>query len=171
MVQHPEVRIGIAPEGAPEVYIAPQYTTKTSKKKTANPDDDANEDSAVGKLEIIEDAALRPLDELKSEYGDKLRIAVDPESSLVAITGSHIKASGQSVCRQLCTFLTYFTQSSKLTPIVYTALQLICRGREAGLSAVDLSKKTGYDAKTCHYLIDKLVELNLMYAHVHFSYC
>ena len=47
--------------------------------------------------------------------------------------------------------------------MVYTSLQLISRGRESGLSTVDLSKKTGYDAKTCHYLVDKLIELNLMY--------
>lgn len=48
--------------------------------------------------------------------------------------------------------------------MVYTALQLISRGREAGISVVDLSKKTGYDAKNCHYLVTQLVELNLMYA-------
>ncbi|KAI0706049.1 hypothetical protein BC835DRAFT_1311874 [Cytidiella melzeri] len=146
VVQHPEVRVGIAPDGAPEVYVAPQFgkvasATKGKKKKTEG--DYGDDTNAVGKLEIIEDAALRPLDDLKREYGDKLRIAVDSERSLVAITGSHIK-------------------SSKLTPMVYTALQLISRGREAGLSAVDLSKKTGYDAKACHYLIDKLVDLNFI---------
>ena len=47
--------------------------------------------------------------------------------------------------------------------MVYTALQLISRGRENGISTVDLSKKTGYDAKTCHYLVEKLLELGLMY--------
>ena len=47
--------------------------------------------------------------------------------------------------------------------MVYTALQLISRGRESGLSVVDLSRKTGYDPKTCHYLVDKLLELNLVY--------
>lgn len=47
--------------------------------------------------------------------------------------------------------------------MVYTSLQLISRGREAGISVVDLSKKTGYDPKACHYLVDKLLELNLMY--------
>lgn len=56
----------------------------------------------------------------------------------------------------------YHVQPAKLTGMVYTALQLIARGREHGLSVVDLSKKTGYDAKTCHYLVDKLLELNLM---------
>ena len=46
--------------------------------------------------------------------------------------------------------------------MVYTALQLIARGREQGLSTVDLSSQTGYDAKTSHYLVEKLLELNLM---------
>ncbi|KAI0344000.1 hypothetical protein BDW22DRAFT_1355246 [Trametopsis cervina] len=145
IVQHPEIRVGIAPDGAPEVYIAPQPSkgtpaTKGKKKAAGNEDDHPD---AVGRLEVIEDAAAKSLEDLKKQCGDKLRVAVDPERSLVAITGSHIK-------------------SSKLTPMVYTTLQLISRGREAGLSAVDLSKKTGYDAKTCHYLIDKLVELNLI---------
>ncbi|KAH8100488.1 hypothetical protein BXZ70DRAFT_937413 [Cristinia sonorae] len=46
--------------------------------------------------------------------------------------------------------------------MVFTALQLIARGRAAGISTVDLSKQTGYDAKTCFYLVGKLVELNLV---------
>lgn len=46
--------------------------------------------------------------------------------------------------------------------MVYTSLQLVSRGREKGISVVELSKKTGYDPKTCHYLVDKLLELNLM---------
>ena len=49
-----------------------------------------------------------------------------------------------------------------MTPIVYTALQLITRTREKGLSVVDLGKKTGYDQKTCFYLIKVLVELDLV---------
>jgi len=44
--------------------------------------------------------------------------------------------------------------------MVYTALQLVSRGRGNGISVVDLSKKTGYDPKTCHYLVNKLLELN-----------
>lgn len=95
VVQHPEVRVGIAPEGAPEVYVAPQPSkgsaaAKGKKKNQADEEVEA-QDSEVGKLEIIEDAAIRPFDDLKQVYGDKLRIAVDPERSLVAITGSHIK--------------------------------------------------------------------------------
>jgi oxalate---CoA ligase len=97
VVQHPEIRVGIAPEGAPEVYIAPQYSktasTSKSKKKKKKGQEEEEEGSTAEKLVVIEDAAVRPLDDLKQEYGDKLRIAVDPERSLVAITGSHIRVS------------------------------------------------------------------------------
>jgi oxalate---CoA ligase len=101
VVQHPEVRVGIAPEGAPEVYIAPQYSKtastsknkKKKKKKKKEGQEEEEESSTAEKLVVIEDAAVRPLDDLKQEYGDKLRIAVDPQRSLVAITGSHIRVS------------------------------------------------------------------------------
>ncbi len=53
-------------------------------------------------------------------------------------------------------------QPPKLTPMVYTALQFITRGREHGMSTVDLGKKTGYDQKTCFYLIKQLLELELV---------
>ena len=46
--------------------------------------------------------------------------------------------------------------------MVYTALQLITRGREHGISTVDLGKKTGYDQKACFYLIKQLLELELV---------
>ena len=46
--------------------------------------------------------------------------------------------------------------------MVYTALQFITRGREHGISTVDLGKKTGYDQKTCFYLIKQLLELELV---------
>ena len=48
--------------------------------------------------------------------------------------------------------------------MVYTALQLITRGREDGITTVELGRKTGYDQKTCFYLIKQLVELSLVYA-------
>jgi hypothetical protein len=46
--------------------------------------------------------------------------------------------------------------------MVYTALQFITRGREHGISIVELGKKTGYDQKTCFYLIKQLLELELV---------
>jgi hypothetical protein len=48
--------------------------------------------------------------------------------------------------------------------MVYTALQFITRGREQGISVVDLGKKTRYDQKTCFYLVKQLMDLNLMQA-------
>jgi len=48
--------------------------------------------------------------------------------------------------------------------MVYTALQFITRGREQGISVVDLGKKTKYDQKTCFYLVKQLMDLDLMQA-------
>ena len=46
--------------------------------------------------------------------------------------------------------------------MVYTALQFITRGREHGITTVNLGKKTGYDQKSCFYLIKQLLELELV---------
>lgn len=82
VAQQPEVRIGLAPPGAQEVYIAPQAIKNAGAKSGAG---------GVGSLEVIPDTENRPLNELRVQYGDSLRIAVDPERSFVAITGSHIR--------------------------------------------------------------------------------
>lgn len=42
-------------------------------------------------LELVSDARTRSLDDLKMQYGDDLRIAVEPEAIFAAITGSHIR--------------------------------------------------------------------------------
>ena len=94
VVQQPDVRVGIAPEGAPEVYVAPQQSktpasAKKGKKKAD--DEDGDEGAAPTSLVPVPDAPLKTLEELKAQHGDKLRIAVDPERSFVAITGSHIR--------------------------------------------------------------------------------
>ena len=47
--------------------------------------------------------------------------------------------------------------------MVYTALQLITRGREQGITVVDLGNKTKYDQKTCFYLVKQLIEMDLVY--------
>lgn len=46
--------------------------------------------------------------------------------------------------------------------MVYSALQIITRGRDGGVSVVSLGKESGYDQKTCFYLIKQLQELNLV---------
>ncbi|EPQ61082.1 hypothetical protein GLOTRDRAFT_113540 [Gloeophyllum trabeum ATCC 11539] len=139
IVEHPAVRIGTVPPGdTTEVYIAPQ----TSAKRKAKERGEAHEESAPATtLDVIEDAKSKSLAELQVQYGNTLRIAVDPETSFAAITGSHIRPS-------------------KLSPMVYTALQLITRGRENGISVMDLGKKSGYDQKTCHYLVNQLLDLD-----------
>jgi oxalate---CoA ligase len=94
VAQQPEVRVGTAPEGAPEVYIAPQHKVGNKKGKGKGKAKDGEDDegeSTEASLHFIADAASKSLDELKAEYGDALRIAVDPQRSFVAITGSHIR--------------------------------------------------------------------------------
>jgi hypothetical protein len=46
--------------------------------------------------------------------------------------------------------------------MVYTALQFITRGRENGISIVELGQKSKYDQKTCFYLVKQLVDLDLV---------
>lgn len=88
VVQQPAVRVGVVPPGTTsEVYIAPQTS---AKRKAAAKGEDVVEDTPPV-LQIIEDAREHTLEELKHRYGDDLRIAVDPETSFVAITGSHIR--------------------------------------------------------------------------------
>ena len=46
--------------------------------------------------------------------------------------------------------------------MIYTGLQIITRSRERGISVLDFGKKSGYDQKTCFYIIKQLVDLNLV---------
>lgn len=88
ILQQPTVRVGIIPEGAAtEVYIAPQ----TSAKRKAKAKGEEHTEEIPPTLDIVADAKSRSLDDLKAEYGDNLRIAVDPDTSFAAITGSHIR--------------------------------------------------------------------------------
>ncbi|KAI0724234.1 hypothetical protein C8T65DRAFT_704140 [Cerioporus squamosus] len=142
IVQQPGVRVGIIPAGgSTEVYIAPQASA--IRKAKAKGEEAVDEPAPATSLDIIDDAAVRPLHELREQYGDQLRIAVDPETTFAALTGSHIRPS-------------------KLTPMIYMALQIVTRGRERGVSVLDLGKKSGYDQKTCFYIIKQLVELGLV---------
>lgn len=87
IVQQPTVRIGVVPPGVPtEVFVAPQ------NNKTKARDGDT-EPAQVTQLDIIPEAKSKSLAELKIQYGDTLRIAVNGESSFVAITGLHHRVS------------------------------------------------------------------------------
>ncbi|KAG2160090.1 uncharacterized protein EDB93DRAFT_1324544 [Suillus bovinus] len=140
VVQQPTVRVGTVPPGvSSEVHVAPQ----TSARRKAAAKGEVLVEEAPPSLTIVENARDRSLEDLKAEYGENLRIAVDPETSFAAITGSHIR-------------------SSKLSPMVYSALQFITRGREQGVTTVELGRKTKYDQKTCFYVIKQLLELGLI---------
>ncbi|KAK2461682.1 hypothetical protein APHAL10511_006145 [Amanita phalloides] len=140
IVQHPTVQVGLKPPDATsEIWVAPQTSTKR-KVKTSG---EEAADVSSSKLTPVTNAENRPLTDLVQEYGDNLRIAVEPEAIYAAITGTHIR-------------------SSKLSPMVYTALQIITRGRDNGVSVVELGQKTKYDQKTCFYLVKQLTELDLV---------
>lgn len=88
VVQQPSVRVGTLPPGSiSEVYIAPQ----TSARRKAAAKGEELTEGAPSSLVLVEDARHRHLEDLRREYGDHLRIAVDPETSFAAITGSHIR--------------------------------------------------------------------------------
>ncbi|KAJ8595660.1 hypothetical protein M405DRAFT_929396 [Rhizopogon salebrosus TDB-379] len=122
VIEQPTVRVGTVPEGiSSEVYIAPQ----ASAKRKAAAKGEVHIDEPPPSLILVENARERSLEDLKAEYGEDVRIAVDAETSLAAITGSHIR-------------------SPKLSPMVYSALQLITRGREGGITTVELGRKTNH---------------------------
>lgn len=92
-MQQPSVRVGTLPPGLiSEVYIAPQTS---AKRKAAAKGEEITEGVPLS-LEFVEDAQHRHLEDLQCEYGDDLRIAVDPETSFAAITGSHIRVRAHS---------------------------------------------------------------------------
>ena len=130
MAQHPEVRIGTVPEGAPEVYIAPQKSEKRKDKaKGKDKAKDAEEEKSPQALllHLIPDAAYKALDELIAEHGDALRIAIEAEKLRVAITGSHIRVSGLHyvACCSTDTVLILSPQSSHLRCIPACSLLLV----------------------------------------------
>jgi hypothetical protein len=91
VVEQPTVRVGTVPEGiSSEVYIAPQ----ASAKRKAAAKGEVHVDEPPPSLILVENARERSLEDLKAEYGEDVRIAVDAETSLAAITGSHIRVCG-----------------------------------------------------------------------------
>lgn len=83
------MRVGTVPEGATDVRIAPQLSKKgKGKAKDGEGGELSPQDVS---LHLIPNAAEKSLEELIAEYGSALRIAVDPDKSFVAITGSHIR--------------------------------------------------------------------------------
>ncbi|CAA7259955.1 unnamed protein product [Cyclocybe aegerita] len=140
VVQQPTVLVGLVPEGiTSEVWVAPQVSAKRKAKARGEDHVETN----PPKLDPIPDSKKAPLDTLRRAYGDRLRIAAEPEAIFAAITGSHIR-------------------SSKMSPMVYSTLQIVTRGRDKGISVVELGKRSGYDQKTCFYLVRQLTEMDLI---------
>ena len=90
VVQQPTVLIGLIPPGlTSEVWIAPQ----TSAKRKAKVLGVEHIETTPSKLDPIADPKYTPLDLLQQAYGERLRIAAEPESIFSAITGTHIRVS------------------------------------------------------------------------------
>jgi hypothetical protein len=88
IVQHPTVQVGLKPpDVTSEIWIAPQAGAKRKLKSQ-----DA-QDVLPSKLIPITNAKTRPLADLIQEYGDNLRIAIEPEAIYAAITGTHVRVS------------------------------------------------------------------------------
>ncbi|GAA6046816.1 hypothetical protein JCM3770_005657 [Rhodotorula araucariae] len=80
---------------------------------------------------------------LQTRYGSDLRILVSEETAWVAITGSH-------------------TRISSITPLVYTVMQHVSRGREMGTTAVRISKDLGIDPKSVFHYIKAPQQLGIV---------
>ncbi|KAJ3864146.1 hypothetical protein EV359DRAFT_41641 [Lentinula novae-zelandiae] len=140
VVQQPTVLVGtLPPTITSEVWIAPQVSAK--RKADAKGEEHILTEPLV--LNLLPDAKSRPLAELQRDCGSTLRIAADRDSIYAAITGTHIRFP-------------------KMSPMVYSALQIITRGRVDGVTVVQLGQRTKYDQKTCFYLVKQLTDLNLV---------
>lgn len=90
VIQQPTVRVGTIPAGiTSEVWIAPQ----TSAKRKAKARGEVHVEIKPPELDLVSNAESRALNEIRAEYGDRLRIAIEPEAIYAAITGSHIRVS------------------------------------------------------------------------------
>lgn len=76
-----------------EVWIAPQV----SAKRKASAKGEEHVVAVPPTLGVIPDAQDKTLEELQAQYGDALRVAVNPDAILAAITGSHVRVSDPSV--------------------------------------------------------------------------
>lgn len=90
VVQQPTVIVGlISPNLISEVWIAPQ----TSAKRKAQARGEDHIEQRPPKLDPIPEPKTTSFDTLHHAYGDRLRLAVEPDAIFAAITGSHIRVS------------------------------------------------------------------------------
>ena len=84
--------MGTVPDGATtEVYIAPQQSQKRKSKGKEKKKDQDQRGDTLSSLTLLPDSRSRTLEDLQLQYGEALRVAVDGETSFVAIIGSHIR--------------------------------------------------------------------------------
>lgn len=106
VVQHPTVVVGLVPAGVTsEVWVAPQ----TSAKRKAKASGQEHVETQPAQLEPIVNAKTTPLEKLVDVYGDRLRIAVEPQAIFAAVTGSHIRVrtAKRSVGKGLTHFIVF----------------------------------------------------------------
>ncbi|KAF9523601.1 hypothetical protein CPB83DRAFT_821291 [Crepidotus variabilis] len=133
LVQQPTVSVGLIPKGVTtDVWIAPPPSAKRKGQQVA-----------PQQLELLHDWKSKPLPLLVEQYGENLRMAAEPNTIFAAITGSHVR-------------------SPRMSPMVYSILQIVTRGRDAGVSVVDLGKISGYDQKSCFYLVKQLTDMDMV---------
>ncbi|KAF8912964.1 hypothetical protein CPB84DRAFT_1670756 [Gymnopilus junonius] len=140
IVRQHTVLVGLVdPNITSDVWIAPQISAKRKAKARG----EEHVELRPPKLDPIPEPKTAALDMLRTTYGGRLRLAVETDAIFEAITGSHIR-------------------SSKMSPMVYSALQIITRGRDDGITVVELGRRSGYDQKTCFYLVRQLTGLGLV---------
>jgi oxalate---CoA ligase len=90
VVQQPTVLVGLLdPSIKSQVWIAPQVSSK--RKAIARGTDRI--ESRPPTLEPVPQPKTTPLEQLRETYGERLRLAVDPEAIFAAVTNSHIRVS------------------------------------------------------------------------------
>lgn len=117
-----------------------------------------------------EEIQISTREQLLERYGTTLRIAADPETCYVALTGSHDRVSVLYyptsrfyLYTRAHPFVCALLQFGKLTPLAYQVLQAIARGRENGKTVVDLGKEFAHDQKSLFHFVKSLCDLNLMW--------
>lgn len=90
ILQQPSVKIGRLPDG-PITYISVPPQVRVGKRNKGVEDNEPRESHTVSKLEDIPDATSSDINVLIARYGEKLRVAVDPEAIFLVLAGSHAR--------------------------------------------------------------------------------
>ncbi|KAH7102207.1 hypothetical protein BKA62DRAFT_700617 [Auriculariales sp. MPI-PUGE-AT-0066] len=159
----PRIVVGLAPEADIEVAINPEDTKAEEKRRARRTSEiqplplggpggpTSPSRSRIGRwnavtLEpLIENARTQEVSMLLTLYGDRLRIAVDPELAALTLTGQNSRHMPQSNSR------------------MWTVLQFIARARVEGLTSDALAKLTNFDHKVVYAKIRQGIAMNLIF--------